>query len=198
MTSTDDETRGKPDAPATLVEIAEASRALGFEMCCTRATGRMLRALAASKPGGRLLELGTGTGAGTAWLLSGMTPDATLVSVDNDEQLVAVARRHHGHDPRVRFHVGDGGAFLTEQLEQTFDFIFADTWPGKFTHLDEALRLLKPGGLYVIDDLSPQPSWAPDHAPMVPKLKAALAARPDLWRWELAWDTGIVVAVKKP
>jgi predicted O-methyltransferase YrrM len=29
----------------------------------------MLRMLAASKPGGRFLELGTGTGIATAWLL---------------------------------------------------------------------------------------------------------------------------------
>ena len=48
-----------------------------------------LAALAASKPGGRLLELGTGTGIGTAWLLSGMDGDARLDTVDVDEQVTA-------------------------------------------------------------------------------------------------------------
>jgi predicted O-methyltransferase YrrM len=46
--------------------------------------GALLRSLAASKPGGRFLELGTGTGVATAWLLDGMDDRATLVSVDND------------------------------------------------------------------------------------------------------------------
>ena len=47
-------------------------------------TGALLAALAASKPGGRLLELGTGTGLGTAWLLSGMDADSHLDTVDTD------------------------------------------------------------------------------------------------------------------
>jgi len=29
----------------------------------------------------------------------------------------------------------------------------------KYTHLDDALALLKEGGLYVIDDMSPQANW---------------------------------------
>jgi hypothetical protein len=38
----------------------------------SRGTGLFLRTLAASKPAGRFLELGTGTGVATAWLLDGM------------------------------------------------------------------------------------------------------------------------------
>ena len=30
---------------------------------------------------------------------------------------------------------------------------YADAWPGKFSQLEEALALLRPGGMYVIDDL---------------------------------------------
>jgi predicted O-methyltransferase YrrM len=48
-------------------------------------TGAFLAALAASKPGGRLLELGTGTGLGAAWLLAGMDAAARLDTVDADE-----------------------------------------------------------------------------------------------------------------
>jgi predicted O-methyltransferase YrrM len=36
--------------------------ALGFIMSCEAKTGVLLRALAASKPGGRFLECGTGAG----------------------------------------------------------------------------------------------------------------------------------------
>ena len=82
-------------------------------------TGALLAALAASKPGGRLLELGTGTGLGTAWLLSGMDTDARLDTVDTDREVVAVARRHLGSDPRVTFHVMDGADFISQASRGT-------------------------------------------------------------------------------
>ena len=56
--------------PAALEAIERDTQALGFTLASTRATGLMLRALAASKPERRVLELGTGTGVATAWLLA--------------------------------------------------------------------------------------------------------------------------------
>jgi hypothetical protein len=50
-------------------------------------------------------------------------------------------------------------------------------WPGKFSYLDKALALLHPGGLYVIDDLQPQPNWPEGHAPKVPALMSDLERR---------------------
>ena len=58
-----------------------------------------------------------------------------------------------------------------------FDLIYADAWPGKFTHLDLALSLLTPGGIYFIDDLLPQTSWPEGHAAKVPPLIAYLSDR---------------------
>jgi hypothetical protein len=46
-------------------------------MSCDERTGCLLATLAATRPGGRLLELGTGVGEGTAWLLSGMPANAS-------------------------------------------------------------------------------------------------------------------------
>jgi predicted O-methyltransferase YrrM len=85
---------------------------------------------------GALLELGTGTGMGTSWLLSGMDGSSTLDTVDNDGAVVDIARRYLGHDSRVRFHVADGATFLAGLRERRFDLIFADTWPGKFEPSD--------------------------------------------------------------
>lgn len=183
--------------PAVLDAIRADTAAIGFNMSSTPRNGAMLCALAATKPSGRLLELGTGTGIATAWLLHGMTSDATLDTADNDPACVAVARRHLGTDPRVRFHVTDGGEFLRAAGEARYDLVFADTWPGKFTDLDAALSLLRPGGLYVIDDLLPQANWPADHAPKIPRLMHDLASRPDLVLWPLEWDSGVAVAVKR-
>jgi len=156
-----------------------------------------LAVLAASKPGGRLLELGTGTGHGTAWLLSGMDSTARLDSVDTDANVVAVAQRHLGSDARVTFHLVDGGEFIERAPKGQFDLIYADAWPGKFTHLDEALALLRPGGIYLIDDLLPQANWPDGHAPKVPVLIEDLERRSELASVRLSWASGLMVAVRR-
>jgi predicted O-methyltransferase YrrM len=185
------------DPPEVLEAIRADTEAIGFKMASTSRTGVMLRALAASKPDGRILELGTGTGAGAAWLLQGMNTAATLDTVDNDAACMAVARKHLGHDPRICFHLVDGGAFLRDRSAEGFNLIFADTWPGKFTDLDIALSLLSRGGLYVVDDLLPQPSWPEGHSANIPRLLQALADRKELTLWPLDWDTGVLVAARK-
>ena len=187
-----------PSEPSALAALETAAAELGFAMSSDRPTGALLRTLAASKPGGRLLELGTGAGLGTAWLLDGMDAAATLITVDSNATLSAAAQRHLAHDPRVRFHVDDGGALLNDLARrgERYDLIFADTWPGKFTHLDLALSLLAPGAFYIVDDLLPQATWPADHYPKVPAFIEALAQRPELKLTRLAWSTGLIVAVR--
>jgi predicted O-methyltransferase YrrM len=182
--------------PAALDAIRRDTDAIGFTMASEPQTGSLLRTLAASKPAGRFLELGTGTGVGTAWLLAGMDAASRLDSVDRDAAVSAVAQRHLGGDPRVTFHVCDGAGFLTRVASQRFDFIYADTWPGKFTHLDLALSLLRPGGIYIVDDLLPQPSWPEDHAPKVPGLIARLDSQPEFIATRLAWASGLMILVR--
>lgn len=185
--------------PAALAGLEEATAALGFGMASDRPTGTLLATLAAARPGGRLLELGTGTGLSASWLLHGMDVSASLVSVDNDAAVQSVARAALGIDPRVRFVTADGGDFLraaTAASEQ-FDLIFADAWPGKYTVLDEALALLAPGAHYVVDDMLPQPNWPPGHEVNVAALRRTLAARTDLVVASLDWSTGIILATKR-
>lgn len=181
--------------PPAAAGILADTDAMGFLMASEPRVGALLAALAASKPGGRLLELGTGTGHGTAWLLTGMDAAATLDTVDNDPAVVAVAQRHLGGDRRVAFHVADGAAFL-EQSSERYDLIYADAWPGKFSHLDEALALLKPGGIYFIDDLLPQPNWPDGHAPKVPLLIDEIERRGGFVTVRLAWGSGLMLVVR--
>jgi predicted O-methyltransferase YrrM len=184
--------------PLSVAGIVADNAAIGFTMMSEPKVGALLAALAASKPGGRVLELGTGTGHGTAWLLSGMDAASTLDTVDTDEHVVAVARRHLGGDRRVTFHVTDSASFLAARQSAEFDLIYADAWPGKFSHLDEALALLKPGGIYVIDDLLPQPNWPEGHAPKVPVLVDDIERRAGFTTVRLAWASGLMLVVRRP
>src|SRR5262249_9639807 len=100
-------------------------------------------------------------------------------------------------DPRVQFAIADAASLLAQAPKNVYDLIFADTWPGKFSHLDEAIAALKPGGLYVVDDLSPQPSWPADHQHVVDADLVRLAAREDLLIARTGWATGVLIAAKR-
>ena len=183
--------------PAAIRRIVSDTQAISFNMISEPKVGALLAALAASKPSGRFLELGTGTGHGTAWLLAGMDSASTLDTVDTDEGAVAVARRHLGVDGRVRFHLMDGATFLRNASPEHFDLIYADAWPGKFSDLEQALALLRPGGMYVIDDLLPQSNWPEGHAPRVPALIEDIERREEFRAVKLAWASGLMLVVRR-
>lgn len=171
---------------------------LGFDMASDYLTGALLQVLAASKPGGRMLELGTSAGLGTLWLLSGMDEAATLVSVETDERVHSMAREVLGHDQRLSLVLEDGATFIRRQAEHSFDLVFADAIPGKFELTFEALQLVKPGGFYVIDDLLPQPNWPEGHGKRVDELMYRLCAHPAFLTVPIAWSTGVEVLVRRP
>ncbi|MCU0450474.1 MAG: class I SAM-dependent methyltransferase [Bernardetiaceae bacterium] len=184
--------------PLAYPALRQATLASGFTMASDAPTGTLLRALAASKPGGNFLEIGTGTGLATAWILDGLSPEARLTSVENDEAVLQIARAHLGTDPRLHLVLADAGPWLRQQPpDPKFDFIFADTWFGKYLMLEETLTLLKPGGFYLIDDMLPQPNWPEGHSAKAADLATYLALHPDLVVVEQNWATGIIVAVKR-
>ena len=182
--------------PPALHAILHDGEALGFTMASEPRTGALLAVLAASKPDGRILELGTGTGAGTSWLLAGMDSRSRLDSVDSDDKVIAVAKRHLGADPRVRFHLLNGAEFILRASPRSYDLVYADAWPGKFFHLDDALGLLADGGIYVIDDLLPQANWPDGHAAKVEALLGELDARPGFTTVRLSWASGLMLVVR--
>ncbi|MGK7916772.1 MAG: O-methyltransferase [Prochloraceae cyanobacterium] len=185
--------------PSVVEKILSETTKIGFQMTSEPLTGSLLRTLAASKPTGNFLELGTGTGVSTAWLLDGMDINSKIVTVENDSVVVAIAQKYLGDDRRISFHLEDAGTFVEqiETIRQQFDFIFADTWAGKYTHLEAALHALKPGGLYVIDDMLPQPNWPDGHELKVAALIAELEDRHNLLLTKLDWSSGIIIVTKQ-
>ncbi len=183
--------------PLAYGAIKAATEASGFTMPSEVLTCSLLKTLAASKPGGKFLELGTGTGLATTWILDGMDDDSTLISIDNDETLLSIAKESLGVDKRLKLVCTDGGEWIKQNEGKKFNFIFADTWPGKYLLLDEVLDMVEKGGIYFIDDMLPQQNWPTGHAEKVDQLLATLENRDDLVVTKLGWATGIVIVTKK-
>lgn len=183
--------------PIPYLAIEKATKESGFTMASDLFTCSLLRTLAAAKPSGKFLELGTGTGLATSWILDGMDKVSTLTSVDYDAQFLRIAQQYLGDDKRVHLVNSDGGEWIEQNKGQTFDYIFADTWHGKYLLLDETLAMLNPGGFYIIDDMLPLPNWPEGHEEKARKLLNELENRKDITLTKQRWATGIVIAVKK-
>ncbi|OJY60404.1 O-methyltransferase [Thiobacillus sp. 0-1251] len=182
--------------PKAIPSIWSDTRAAGFTMASEPLTCSLLRTLAASKPSSRFLELGSGTGLSTAWLLDGMDAESHLTTVDNDESLLSILQANLGADPRLKVVCSDGDDYLRALRGEHFDFIFADTWTGKYRLLHDALELLNPGGLYVIDDMLSQPNWPEGHAEKVADLVATLEQMEGFRVTKLSWASGVILATK--
>ncbi len=182
--------------PEMLDSIIRETESLGFDMASEQKTGALLKVLAASKPNGSFLELGTGTGLSAAWILGGMDSHSSLISLDNDPSALGVAKRNLGNDELVEFLCQDGESWLENNQNKRFDFIFADAPPGKFIGLELALNILKKGGLYIIDDLLPQKNWPEGHAPKVPRLMQKIESKYYLKSLRISWASGLMVVTK--
>ncbi len=183
--------------PQTYLEIQKATEESGFTMASDLSACSFLRTLAGTKPGGDFLELGTGTGLSTAWVLEGMDQTSNLISIDFDDSVLSIAQQFLGSDSRLKLELIDGEKWVEANRETRFDFIFADTWHGKYLMLDEVLEMLKIGGLYIVDDMLPQPNWPEGHAEKAEKFVEKLESFPNLNVTKLNWSTGIIVATRR-
>jgi predicted O-methyltransferase YrrM len=118
------------------------------------ATGSVLRLLAATVGARAAVELGTGAGVSTLWLLRGLTPDGVLTSVDSDgeHQRLAKASLTDAEVPsgRVRLIQGRALEVLPRLSEASYDVVFCDAAPSENSdYLAAALTLLRPGGIVV-------------------------------------------------
>ncbi len=176
--------------------LLNKSKEIGFTMATDPKAGSLLRTLTASKPNGNFLELGTGVGLSLVWMLDGMDKNAKVTSIDSDAELIRIAKSYFDDDSRIELVCGDAGKWLNTYNDEPFDLIFADAWPGKYSHLDRALGLLNKGGFYVIDDMERQPNWPEGHEEKAVALAVHLNERDDIKITNMDWSTGLMIAVK--
>jgi predicted O-methyltransferase YrrM len=182
--------------PSHWESLQRQATSIGFDMAAHAEVGALLRSLVGSKPGGHFLELGTGIGASLCWMAEGMDDQSQIISIDNDPQLCEIVSGYYQGNPQVLIECMDGAQWIDHYQGQSFDLIFADAWPGKYSHLQQTLDLLKIGGLYVIDDMNPQPNWPAGHEKKAEALLKELHERPELQVTYIDWSTGVVLAAK--
>ncbi len=104
-----------------------------------------------------VVEIGTGTGVSGVWMLRGMRPDGVLTTVDTEaehQRLAKEAFAEAGIPPqRVRLIPGAALDVLPRLTDGHYDLVFCDGDKQEYSaYLDEALRLLKPGGIVAFDN----------------------------------------------
>jgi predicted O-methyltransferase YrrM len=185
-----------PGTPPRVTAAERLAAEAGFALSCTPEVGRLLRLLAASKPGGTLAESGTGAGVGAAWLHSGLGADARLVTVERDEDLAGRAAGLFADDDRVQVLTGD---WQLLKAHAPFDVFFCDGG-GKRDAPETVIELLAPGGVLILDDFTPSPHWPPRFGAGVDELRMLYLTHPALRATEVRTTatSSAVLAVRRP
>ncbi len=117
-------------------------------------TGAVLALLAAAANGKAVVELGTGAGVSSLWLLRGMRPGGILTSVDSESehQRLAKASLAEAGVPagRARLIAGRALDVLPRLSDAAYDLLFCDAAKSENPdYLEAAARLLRPAGVIV-------------------------------------------------
>ena len=118
------------------------------------ATGGVLRLLTAAVGARAVIELGTGAGVSSLWLLRGMREGGILTSVDSEteHQRLAKASLQEAGIPtsKARLIAGRALDVLPRLSDAAYDVVFCDANRSENPdYLEAGLRLLRPGGLLV-------------------------------------------------
>lgn len=119
--------------------------------------GAALRFLAAVLDARAVVEIGTGTGVSGLWLLRGMRADGVLTTVDIEAEHQRLAKQTFAEaeipSQRARTIPGAALEVLPRLTDGHYDLVFCDGDKREYAaYLQEALRLLRPGGVVAFDN----------------------------------------------
>lgn len=104
----------------------------------------------------RILEVGTAVGFSALFFCEYGPENLRIDTIENYEKRILLAKRHFaeaGRGDQIHLLEGDAGRILKE-LEGPYDMVFMDAAKGQYIHwLPDVLRLLKPGGILVSDNV---------------------------------------------
>lgn len=110
------------------------------------------------KPGGTILEIGCGRGAG-ARLIKAMFSPLQVHATDLDIEMIRLSHTYLSRDERagITFSAADAAAlpFTDGSMDAVFGFGVLHHIPDWQGALSEIVRVLKPGGVYFFEELYP-------------------------------------------
>ncbi len=120
-------------------------------------TGALLRFVARSLNASHVVEIGTGTGVSTVYLLDGMADDGVLTSIDIEvenqraaKETLTAAEIAAG---RFRLIAGRALEVLPRLTDHAYDMVVIDADKSEYSlYFEQALRLLRPGGIIAFDN----------------------------------------------
>jgi predicted O-methyltransferase YrrM len=141
-------------------DVLKTARAKGVELGCVPVlpgAGAALRLLAATAGARAVVEVGTGAGVGSVYLLRGMRADGVLTTIDVEPEHHRAARETLAEEGvpsnRIRLISGLAMDVLPRLTDSAYDLVFCDADKQEYAgYLEQALRLLKPGGVVVFDN----------------------------------------------
>ena len=121
----------------------------------TPAVGALLSLLAKLSGGKAVAEVGTGVGVSGLWLLSGMSDDGVLTTIDIEPEYLRLAKQafsEAGIGPsRTRLISGRAQDVLTRLADESYDLVFVDADPiDQPDYVVQGVRLLRSGGVIVV------------------------------------------------
>lgn len=135
---------------ATTAAIPEHEMQIGPEQ------GALMALLVRLTGARRVLEVGTFTGYSSTAMALALPPDGRITCCDVSREWTDVARRawaDAGVADRVDLHVGPAAETLARLEPGTFDLAFIDAdKPSYDTYYEHCLRLVRPGGLVLLDN----------------------------------------------
>lgn len=183
-----------PEVPPLVARALDLSRREGFITSTRNETGRLLATLAASRTG-TLGELGTGCGVGSAWLESGITGAARVVTAEVDPALAEKVQGLFLDAPRIEVTSGD---WSTLERYAPFSLLFVDVRDVKRS-ADMVADLMETGGIVVLDDFTPCHTWPPVYAGRVDAIREQWLSDPRFTSVELmiTEDASVVIATRR-
>jgi predicted O-methyltransferase YrrM len=191
-------------------EIAETARHRGEELGCTPigpGGGAALRMIAAAVAAKAVVEVGTGAGVSGLWLLEGMPSDGILTTIDIEAENQRAAKEAYASagvaHQRTRVITGRALDVLQRMTDGAYDIVLIDAdkegYPG---YVEEASRLLRSGGVMVIDnmlwhDKVADPAARDDTTKVLRDLGKAIRADDRFFTTLLPAGDGLLVAVKR-
>ena len=169
--------------------------------------GAALRFLASVLDARSVVEVGTGTGVSGLWLMAGMRADGVLTTVDIETEHQRLARESFKEaaipTQRVRTIAGAALDVLPRLTDGHYDIVFCDGDKTEYSaYLDEAMRLLRPGGVVAFDnalwhDRVADPSQRDEETVAIRDLTNTIAERDDLVSLLLPVGDGLLLAKKE-